>query len=99
MSLSFGYPASKNTVEGSIVAELVMHMRVMVPADVIRTCMSIDCDRITVESFHLPNYIHVQWTVQGKLRIGFFTVRKIAEGQEVTFDYQFQRFGYDVYMI
>ena len=34
--------------------------------------------------------------MQGKLRIGFFTVRDIQEGEEVTFDYQFQRFGYAI---
>ncbi|CAI8025463.1 Histone-lysine N-methyltransferase SETD2 [Geodia barretti] len=40
-----------------------------------------------------PNCETQKWTVQGKLRIGFFTVRDIQEGEEITFDYQFQRFG------
>ena len=39
-------------------------------------------------------YVCVQWTVQGKLRIGFFTVQDILLGEEITFDYQFQRFGW-----
>ena len=35
----------------------------------------------------------LQWTVDGRLRIGFFTLRFIPAGDELTFDYQFQRFG------
>ena len=35
----------------------------------------------------------VQWTVNGKLRIGFFSVKPMATGDELTFDYKFQRFG------
>lgn len=34
-----------------------------------------------------------QWTVNGRRCIGFFSVRQIAEKEELTFDYQFQRFG------
>lgn len=35
-----------------------------------------------------------QWTVQGELRVGFFSKREISAGEEVTFDYQLQRYGY-----
>ncbi|CAN8011149.1 unnamed protein product, partial [Ixodes pacificus] len=34
-----------------------------------------------------------QWTVNGELRIGFFTRRPLRAGEELTFDYQFQRYG------
>ncbi|CAB3250495.1 unnamed protein product [Arctia plantaginis] len=34
-----------------------------------------------------------KWTVNGELRIGFFSKREIKAGEEITFDYQFQRFG------
>ena len=34
-----------------------------------------------------------QWTVNGLLRIGFFSVRDVKAGEELTFDYKFQRFG------
>ena len=43
---------------------------------------------------HCVCIVCLQWTVQGKLRIGFFSVREILEREEITFDYQFQRFGY-----
>nr|CAD7447604.1 unnamed protein product [Timema bartmani] len=33
------------------------------------------------------------WTVNGELRIGFFCKRSIVSGEEVTFDYQLQRYG------
>lgn len=41
----------------------------------------------------------LQWTVNGELRIGFFTIRHISAGEEVTFDYQFQRYGFALIMI
>jgi hypothetical protein len=43
----------------------------------------------------LANFIItiIQWTVNGELRIGFFATKNIAAGEEVTFDYQFQRYG------
>lgn len=31
--------------------------------------------------------------MNGQLRIGFFAKRRVAAGEEVTFDYQFQRYG------
>jgi len=34
-----------------------------------------------------------QWTVNGELRIGFFAIRDLDPGDEITFDYQFQRYG------
>ncbi|XP_065202642.1 histone-lysine N-methyltransferase SETD2-like [Planococcus citri] len=40
-----------------------------------------------------PNAETQKWTVQGELRIGFFSKRDISAGEEVTFDYQLQRYG------
>lgn len=40
-----------------------------------------------------PNCETEKWTVNGDLRIGFFTIRNLQAGEEVTFDYQFQRYG------
>lgn len=40
-----------------------------------------------------PNAETQKWTVNGELRIGFFTTRFIPAGEEVTFDYQYQRYG------
>ncbi|XP_069668762.1 histone-lysine N-methyltransferase SETD2 isoform X2 [Periplaneta americana] len=40
-----------------------------------------------------PNAETQKWTVNGELRIGFFSKRSIAAGEEITFDYQFQRYG------
>jgi histone-lysine N-methyltransferase SETD2 len=37
----------------------------------------------------------LQWTVNGYLRIGFFSVKDIPANTELTFDYKFQRYGYD----
>ncbi|GIY63172.1 histone-lysine N-methyltransferase SETD2 [Caerostris extrusa] len=41
-----------------------------------------------------PNCETQKWTVNGNLRIGFFAKRDIKAGEELTFDYQFQRYGY-----
>ena len=41
-----------------------------------------------------PNSSTLKWTVAGELRIGFFSTKFIAPGEEITFDYQFQRYGY-----
>jgi histone-lysine N-methyltransferase SETD2 len=35
----------------------------------------------------------VQWTVNGELRVGFFTKKEVNEGDELTFDYQFEFYG------
>lgn len=40
-----------------------------------------------------PNAETQKWTVNGELRIGFYSNRKILKGEEITFDYQFQRYG------
>ncbi|KAK9510749.1 hypothetical protein O3M35_005471 [Rhynocoris fuscipes] len=40
-----------------------------------------------------PNAETQKWTVNGELRIGFFSKRSIAQGEEITFDYQLQRYG------
>uniref|UniRef100_A0A1B0DK39 [histone H3]-lysine(36) N-trimethyltransferase n=1 Tax=Phlebotomus papatasi TaxID=29031 RepID=A0A1B0DK39_PHLPP len=40
-----------------------------------------------------PNAETQKWTVNGELRIGFFATRTIAPGEEITFDYQYQRYG------
>ncbi|XP_052124705.1 histone-lysine N-methyltransferase SETD2 isoform X2 [Frankliniella occidentalis] len=42
-----------------------------------------------------PNAETQKWTVNGELRIGFFTTKPISAGEEITFDYQFQRYGKD----
>ena len=35
----------------------------------------------------------LQWTVNGVLRVGFFVRKPIKEGEELTFDYQFEVYG------
>ncbi|XP_043235572.1 probable histone-lysine N-methyltransferase CG1716 [Amphibalanus amphitrite] len=40
-----------------------------------------------------PNSETQKWTVNGELRIGFFTRRPVSAGEEITFDYQLQRYG------
>ncbi|KAL7307715.1 hypothetical protein TKK_0000390 [Trichogramma kaykai] len=40
-----------------------------------------------------PNAETQKWTVDGELRIGFFSTKEIAMGEELTFDYHFQRYG------
>ncbi|KAH8314783.1 hypothetical protein KR074_004652 [Drosophila pseudoananassae] len=42
-----------------------------------------------------PNAETQKWTVNGELRIGFFSVKTIQPGEEITFDYQYQRYGRD----
>jgi len=32
--------------------------------------------------------------VNGQQRIGFFTTKPVAAGEEITFDYKYQRYGY-----
>lgn len=41
-----------------------------------------------------PNAETQKWTVNGELRIGFFSTKPITPDEEITFDYQFQRYGY-----
>lgn len=40
-----------------------------------------------------PNAETQKWTVNGELRIGFFSKKPIMPEDEITFDYQFQRYG------
>lgn len=40
-----------------------------------------------------PNAETQKWTVNGELRIGFFSKKPIMPDEEITFDYQFQRYG------
>uniref|UniRef100_A0A6F9DWB6 [histone H3]-lysine(36) N-trimethyltransferase n=1 Tax=Phallusia mammillata TaxID=59560 RepID=A0A6F9DWB6_9ASCI len=40
-----------------------------------------------------PNCETQKWTVNGRLRVGFFSIRNIDKGEEITFDYQFERYG------
>eukprot|EP00066_Takifugu_rubripes_P014720 XP_011603986.1 PREDICTED: histone-lysine N-methyltransferase SETD2 isoform X1 [Takifugu rubripes] len=40
-----------------------------------------------------PNCETQKWTVNGQLRVGFFTTKAVTAGTELTFDYQFQRYG------
>ncbi|XP_014210981.1 probable histone-lysine N-methyltransferase CG1716 isoform X2 [Copidosoma floridanum] len=40
-----------------------------------------------------PNAETQKWTVNGELRIGFFIKKFVAAGEEITFDYHFQRYG------
>lgn len=40
-----------------------------------------------------PNAETQKWTINGELRIGFFSKKPIFPDEEITFDYQFQRYG------
>merc|ERR1711874_538812 len=40
-----------------------------------------------------PNSETQKWTVNGELRVGFFTRRAVAHGEELTFDYKYERYG------
>ncbi|KAJ8681186.1 hypothetical protein QAD02_016973 [Eretmocerus hayati] len=40
-----------------------------------------------------PNAETQKWTVNGELRIGFFSRKFVRAGDEITFDYHFQRYG------
>jgi SET domain-containing protein len=40
-----------------------------------------------------PNAVTQKWSVQGELRVGIFAARDISNGEEITFDYQFERIG------
>lgn len=42
--------------------------------------------------FEEKNYLF-QWTVNGELRIGFFTNKDIEAGEEINFDYRLERYG------
>ncbi|KAA3678119.1 histone-lysine N-methyltransferase SETD2 [Paragonimus westermani] len=40
-----------------------------------------------------PNCVTQKWSVDGKIRIGFFAREHISPGEEITIDYQFVQFG------
>ncbi|RUS27589.1 hypothetical protein BC938DRAFT_483033, partial [Jimgerdemannia flammicorona] len=40
-----------------------------------------------------PNCVTQKWVVGKKMRIGIFTTRPVEAGEELTFDYKFERFG------
>ena len=40
-----------------------------------------------------PNAETQKWTVNGELRVGFFSKRAIKKGEEITFDYKYERYG------
>ena len=40
-----------------------------------------------------PNAETQKWTINGELRVGFFSRKDIKAGDEITFDYQYQRYG------
>lgn len=40
-----------------------------------------------------PNCETQKWLVQGELAIGLFAQRDIKAGEELTFDYNFERYG------
>ncbi|RKP05448.1 hypothetical protein THASP1DRAFT_32709 [Thamnocephalis sphaerospora] len=40
-----------------------------------------------------PNSVLQKWTVGARMRMGIFTLRRVAQGEELTFDYKFERYG------
>lgn len=40
-----------------------------------------------------PNCVTQKWVIGKKMRIGIFTCRMITAGEELTFDYKFERYG------
>merc|ERR1712226_392996 len=40
-----------------------------------------------------PNSETQKWTVNGELRVGFFTKREVKAGEELSFDYKYERYG------
>mmetsp|Transcript_27022 Transcript_27022/g.38075 ORF Transcript_27022/g.38075 Transcript_27022/m.38075 type:complete len:420 (+) Transcript_27022:12-1271(+) len=42
-----------------------------------------------------PNCQTQKWFVQGEMRVAIFAIKNISAGTELTFDYQFERFGAD----
>jgi histone-lysine N-methyltransferase SETD2 len=41
-----------------------------------------------------PNCESQKWQVGGDMRVGFFATRDIGAGEELTFDYKLERYGY-----
>lgn len=40
-----------------------------------------------------PNCVTQKWVIGKTMRIGIFTSRNIKAGEELTFDYKFERYG------
>ncbi|AWO96688.1 putative histone-lysine N-methyltransferase SETD2 isoform 2 [Scophthalmus maximus] len=60
--------------------------------EIIDATLKGNCSRFMNHSCE-PNCETQKWTVNGQLRVGFFTTKAVAAGTELTFDYQFQRYG------
>ncbi|KAL7875310.1 hypothetical protein SRHO_G00062800 [Serrasalmus rhombeus] len=60
--------------------------------EIIDATLKGNCSRFMNHSCE-PNCETQKWTVNGQLRVGFFTTKAVNAGTELTFDYQFQRYG------
>lgn len=60
--------------------------------EIIDATLKGNCSRFMNHSCD-PNCETQKWTVNGQIRVGFFTTRFVPSGAELTFDYQFQRYG------
>eukprot|EP00062_Callorhinchus_milii_P025244 gi/632986012/ref/XP_007910004.1/ PREDICTED: histone-lysine N-methyltransferase SETD2 isoform X2 [Callorhinchus milii] len=60
--------------------------------EIIDATLKGNCSRFMNHSCE-PNCETQKWTVNGQLRVGFFTTKAVPPGTELTFDYQFQRYG------
>ncbi|XP_067835011.1 histone-lysine N-methyltransferase SETD2 isoform X2 [Heptranchias perlo] len=60
--------------------------------EIIDATLKGNCSRFMNHSCE-PNCETQKWTVNGQLRVGFFTTKTVPAGAELTFDYQFQRYG------
>uniref|UniRef100_A0A8C7IR29 SET domain containing 2, histone lysine methyltransferase n=1 Tax=Oncorhynchus kisutch TaxID=8019 RepID=A0A8C7IR29_ONCKI len=60
--------------------------------EIIDATLKGNCSRFMNHSCE-PNCETQKWTVNGQLRVGFFTSKTVTAGTELTFDYQFQRYG------
>ncbi|KAM9783170.1 histone-lysine N-methyltransferase SETD2 [Neosynchiropus ocellatus] len=60
--------------------------------EIIDATLKGNCSRFMNHSCE-PNCETQKWTVNGQVRVGFFTTKAVAAGTELTFDYQFQRYG------
>lgn len=48
---------------------------------------------ILSKNVDLDYNLNFQWTVNGDLRVGFFSMKVLEPGDEVTFNYKFERYG------
>uniref|UniRef100_A0A3Q3M574 [histone H3]-lysine(36) N-trimethyltransferase n=1 Tax=Mastacembelus armatus TaxID=205130 RepID=A0A3Q3M574_9TELE len=60
--------------------------------EIIDATLKGNCSRFMNHSCE-PNCETQKWTVNGQLRVGFFTTKAVTAATELTFDYQFQRYG------